>query len=91
MKGVIWFLLVTSSIGNSEVIIHVHVAYARLFSYCYNKQGIQSNLPSHSPMNKGTIYVKVYSEGVQQIKGKLWTDSCTLRAKDFSSFSICRF
>ena len=40
-------------------------------------------------MNKGTICAKVYSEGVQQIKGKLWTDSCTLRAKDFSSFSIC--
>ena len=34
--------LVTSSIGE---------AYARLFPNCYNKQGIQSDLTSYTPMN----------------------------------------
>ena len=54
--------LVTSSIGDSELIIHFQKAYARLFPNCYNKQGIQSNY-------QGTICVKVYSEGIQPIKG----------------------
>ena len=57
--------LVTSSIGDSELIIHFQEAYARLFPNCYNKQGIQSNLPSYTPMNKGTICAKVYPEGLQ--------------------------
>ena len=33
--------LVTSSIWDSELIIHFQEAYARLFLNCYNKQGIQ--------------------------------------------------
>ena len=49
--------LVTSSIEDSELIIHFLEAYARLFPNCYNKQGIQSNLPSYKPMNQGTICV----------------------------------
>ena len=57
--------LATSSIGDSELIINFQEAYARLFSNCYNKQGIQSNLPSYTPMNQGAICAKVY-----QIKGK---------------------
>ena len=61
--------LVTSSIGDSELIIHFQEAYARLFPNCYNKQGIQSNLPSYTTMNQGTIYAKVYPEGIQPIKG----------------------
>ena len=61
--------LVTSSIGNSELIILFQEAYARLFSNCYNKQGIQSNLPSYRPMNQGTICAKVYPEGIQPVKG----------------------
>ena len=60
--------LVTSSIGNSELIIHFQEAYARFFSNCYNKQGIQSSLPSYTPMNQGTICPKVYA-GVQPIRG----------------------
>ena len=60
---------VTSSVENSELIIHFQEAYARLFSNCYNKQGIQSNLPSYRPMNQGTICAKVYPEGVQPIEG----------------------
>ena len=60
--------LVTSSIVDSELNIHFQEAYARLFSNCYNKQGIQSNLPSYRPMNQRTIYAKVYTEGVQPIK-----------------------
>ena len=47
--------LVTSSVGDSELIIYFQEAYARLFSNCYNEQGIQSNLPSYRPMNQGTI------------------------------------
>ena len=31
--------LVTSSVGDSELIIDFQEAYARLFSNCYNKQG----------------------------------------------------
>ena len=62
-------LLVTSSIGDSEIIIHFQEPYARLFPNCYNKQGIQSNLPSYTPMNQGTICSKVYPEGIQPIKG----------------------
>ena len=54
--------LVTASVRDSELIIHFQEAYARLFSNCYNKQGIQSNLPSYRPMNQGTICVKVYPE-----------------------------
>ena len=61
--------LVTSSIGDSELIIHFQEAYARLFPNCYNKQGIQSNLPSYTPMNQGTICAKVYPGGIQPIKG----------------------
>ena len=56
--------LVTSSIGDSELIIHFQEAYARLFSNCYNKQGIQSNLCSYRPMNQETICAEVYPEGV---------------------------
>ena len=56
--------LVTSSIGDSELIIHFQEAYARLFPNCYNKQGIQSNFPSYTPMNQGTICAKVYLEGL---------------------------
>ena len=56
--------LVTSSVGDSELIIHFQEAYAKLFSNCYNKQGIPSNLPSYRPMNQGTICAKVYPEGV---------------------------
>ena len=59
----------TSSIGDSELIIHFQEAYARLFPNCYNKQGIRSNLPSYTPMNQGTICAKVYPEGIQPIKG----------------------
>ena len=52
----------------SGLIIHFQEAYARLFSNCYNKQGIQPNLPSYRPMNQETICAKVYPEGVQPIK-----------------------
>ena len=61
--------LVASRIGDSELLVHFQEAYARLFPNCYNKQGIQSNLPSYTPLNQGTIYAKVYPEGVQPIKG----------------------
>ena len=61
--------LVTSSVRDSELIINFQEAYARLFLNCYNKQGIQSNLPSYRPMNQGTICAKVYPEGVQPVKG----------------------
>ena len=37
--------LVTSSVVGFELIIHFQEAHARLFSNCYNKEGIQSNLP----------------------------------------------
>ena len=59
--------LVTSSIGNSELIIHFQETYARSFPNCYNKQGIQSNFPSYTPMNQGTICAKVYPKGIQPI------------------------
>ena len=59
---------VTSSIGDSGLIIHFQEAYARLFPNCYNKQGIQSNLPSYTPTNQRTICAKVYPEGIQPIK-----------------------
>ena len=36
----------TASIGDSERIIYCQEAYARVFSNCNNKQGIQSNLPA---------------------------------------------
>ena len=68
-EGCVLVPLVTSSIGGSELIIHFQEAYARLFPNCYNKQGIQSNLPSYTPMNQGTICAKVYPEGIQPIKG----------------------
>ena len=61
--------LVTSSVGDSEQIIHFQEAYARLFSNCYNKQDIQSNLHSYRPMNQGTICAEVYPEGAQPIEG----------------------
>ena len=48
--------LVTSSIGDSELIIHFQEAYARLYPNCYNKQGIQSNLPSHTSMNQKVFH-----------------------------------
>ena len=38
--------LVTSSIKDSELIMHFQEANARLFPNCYNKQSIQSNLPT---------------------------------------------
>ena len=57
------------SIGDSELIIHFQEAYARLFPNCYNKQGIQTNLPSYRPMNLGTICAKVYPQSTQPIKG----------------------
>ena len=60
---------VTSSVGDFELIRHFQEKYATLFSNCYNKQGIQSNLPSYRPMNQGTICAKVYPEGVQPVKG----------------------
>ena len=67
--------LVTSSIGDAELIIHFQEACARLFSNChYIKQGIQSNLPSYTQMNQETVCVKVYPEGVKPIN-QLWTDS----------------
>ena len=68
MKGVIWpssylqYWRVRTNYTFQE-------AYAVLFSNCYNKQGIQSNLPSYSPMNQGTICATVYPEDVQPIKG----------------------
>ena len=46
--------LVTYGIGDSELIIHFQEAYERLFSNCYNKQAIQSNMPSYRLMNQGT-------------------------------------
>ena len=75
--------LVTSSIGVSELIIHFEEAYARLFPNCYNKQSIQSNLLSYSPMNQGSICAKVYSEGIQPVKG----NNCGLIPTAFSSVS----
>ena len=62
-EGCALVLLLISSMGDSELIIHFQEAYARLSSNCYNKQGIQSNLPSYTPMNQGTICAKVYPEG----------------------------
>ena len=61
--------LVTSIVGDSELIIHFQEACATLFSNCYNKKCIQSNLPSYRPMNQGTVCAKVYPEGVQPLKG----------------------
>ena len=61
--------VVTSSPGDSKLIIHFQEAYAMLFSNCYSKQGIRSNLPSYRPMDQRTICAKVYPEGVQPIKG----------------------
>ena len=61
--------LVTSSIGDSELIIHFHEAYARLFPNCCNKQSIQSNLPSYTPMNQAIICAKPNPEGIQPING----------------------
>ena len=60
--------LVISSNRDSELFVHFQKAYVRLFTNCYNKQGILSNFPSYRPMSQGTIYAKVYSEGVQPIK-----------------------
>ena len=40
-----------------------------LFPNSYNKQGIQSNLPSYTPVNQGLVCAKVYPEGIQPIKG----------------------
>ena len=42
--------LVTYSTKDSELLIHFQKAYARLFPNCYNKQGIQINLPSETQM-----------------------------------------
>ena len=61
--------VVTFSVGDSELIISFQEAHARLFSNCYNKQGIQLNLHSNRSMNQGTICAKVYPEGVQAFKG----------------------
>ena len=60
--------LVTSSVGESDLIKHFQEAYARLFSNCYNKQGIQSNLCSYRPIYPD-LYRPVYPEGVQPVKG----------------------
>ena len=57
--------LVTSSIRDPELVIHFQDAYAMFSPNCYYKQGIQSNLPSYSPMNQGTICAKVYPEPIQ--------------------------
>ena len=83
--------LVTSSIGDSELIIHFQEAYAGLFLNCYNKQGIQSNLPSYTPMNQGTICAKVYPQG-EPIKGNncgLWMSKNA--ALIFPNFIIFQF
>ena len=62
--------LFTSSIGDSELIVHFQEVYARFFPNCYyKKQGIQLNLLSYTPMNQGTICAKVYPEGIQPIRG----------------------
>ena len=58
--------LTTFSIGDSELIINLQEAYVRLFPNCYNKEGIQSNLPSYAPMNQGTICARVYPEVFNQ-------------------------
>ena len=50
--------LVTSSIWDSEIIIQFQEAYARLFPNCYNKQGIQPNLPSYTPTRE--LFVRKY-------------------------------
>ena len=55
MKGCNLVHLVTSRIGDSELIIRFQEAYANLFPNCYNKQGIHLNLPSYTLMNQGTI------------------------------------
>ena len=57
--------LVTSSIGDSELIIHFQEAYARLFPNCYNEQGIQSNLPSYTPMN-WELFVRKYIQPIDR-------------------------
>ena len=51
--------LVTPNMGDSELIIHIQEAYARLFSNCYNKQGIQSNMlfQANEP---GNIFMRKY-------------------------------
>ena len=67
--------LVTSSFGDSELLTHFQEAYARLFPHCYNKQGIQSDLRSYTPVNQGATCSKVYPEGIQPSKGNNWTDS----------------
>ena len=80
--------LVNASIKDSELIIHFQEAYARLFSNCFNKQGIQLNVSSKRPMDMGTICAKVYSEGVQPIK----RNNCGLIpiiCKQLRSFYIC--
>ena len=76
MKGVIWFLLL---LGDFQK--------ARLFPNCYNKRGIQSILPSYTPMNQGTICAKVCPEGIQPIKG----NNCGLipAGRRSSSIHIC--
>ena len=81
--------LATPSIGDSELIIHfqeVRLVYARLFPNCYNKKGIQSNLPSYTPMNQGIICAKVYPEGIQPIKG----NNCGLIPVGITvTYSVC--
>ena len=65
MKGVIWFGYFqywgfwTNCTFSRSI--------CKVFSNCYNKQGIQSNLPSYRPVNQGTICAKVYPDG-QPIK-----------------------
>ena len=51
-----------SGSGPLGPLVYFQEAYAKLFANCYNKQGIQSNLPSYTPINKGTICAKVYPE-----------------------------
>ena len=77
--------LVTFIVGDSELVIHFQEAYARLFSNCYNKQGIRSNLPPYKPMNQRAICAKVYPEGIQPVKG----NNCGLIPYELSDLHVC--
>ena len=79
--------LVTSNVWDSELIIHLQEAYARLLSNCYNKQDVQSNLLSYRPMNQGSICAKVYPEGVQHIKG----NNCGQNSQSLYVYQYSRF
>ena len=53
--------LITSSIGDSELITQFQEAYARLFPNCFSKQGIQSNLPSYRELFVRKYILKVFN------------------------------